>query len=482
MQMTGFSSDSESAFNRRSRFTSFTSSCGNGISGDGCSGSCKSEAPHSAVSSSEGTKPTPPSATPPSQQTSPPIIVSQAKQGIVFIGSPNGKTYKEHLTRSEGLELEIILNKLNNGRRLTDQEREWAENLFRKLEEAKFAERTLYTDLLKEFISTPISSDVVEEKDLKASRLVDVQVPVAIEELKRAIDIIHRGELKSQVNSNIARLKRQGIDFSSVVPIDYEKSLESSARPIEVFAMLKTLKESAESFATASVPDSLDIIRSAVSALRDALPIFEQEYGIDPEEIESLLASIETVSFSTTKLDTEGVVAAVNRLLSHLEREKIFSAADIASLELRTAHTAAVAKRLMDESEEKDMPTDIPTFVDQLSSAAPEEARPAFERGSDIAQRVVLLQFLEKDERMTSLRAILRKDGRKDFDDRFNELKASIARVGTSDNQSTMCDDSMQDALRCSSDYLSDLQEAVRSRSFFTRLIGKLQDYFNVGS
>ena len=464
---------------------------GNGIAGDGCSSSCKLESgktspEHPAAPDSTGEKDSTPAApqNPVPTPEVPPLVVSQAQQGLSFVQSPDGADYTQYLSREEGLQLETILKKLGSGRRLTRQERDWAVNLIAKLEEAKSAERTRYTDLLKQFIATPISTEVVEEKDLQKTRLVDVQVPVAIDELKHAVEIVRRGELKTQVSLDVAKLKRQGIDTTAVLPPEYEKNLDPSSRPIEVFAALKGLKESTESIATNDVPGSLELIRSQVNALRDALPVFQQEYGIPPEEIEPLLTSINAVSQTVTRQDTDRVVGAVNRLLAYMERQNIFSAAEVASLELSTQHAAAAASRLIQDSGRTDIvnTTDVVAFVDGLSATAPAEQKPAFERGTGIAQRVALLKFLEADQRLSDLRAILRKDGRKDMDQRFTELRIDISHVGTQNDPETVCDDSMQDALRCTSDYLTDLQSAVRNRSFFTRFIGNLQDYFGIGS
>lgn len=470
---------------------------GNGLSGDGCSSTCKLEGPRAGHSAAPaGGAPTTgttgaatggngqPNSTAPSENSVSPVIVSQAQQGLSFVQSPAGQEYKQYLNREEGLQLETILKKLGSGRRLTKQEREWAANLVAKLEEAKSAERTRYTDLLKQFISTPISTEVVEEKDLKKTRLVDVQVPVAIDELKHAVDVIRRGELKSQVTTDITKLRRQGIDFTAAIPADYQKHLDAASRPIEVFAALKGLKEAAESFATKDVPVSLETIRGQTEALREALPVFQQEYGIPPEKIESLLSSIDSVSKNVTRQDLDRVVAAVNRLIAYLDRQKIFSAAEISSLELRATHAAASASQLIKDSGRNDIATttDVAAFVDGLSAAAPVDAKPAFERGTEVAQRVELLKFLQNDDRTTQLRTILRKDGRTDFDSRYTELRQQIGRIGSVDDPNTACDDSVQDALRCTGDYLTDLQSAVRNRSFFTRLIGNLQDYFGIGS
>ena len=461
---------------------------GNGISGDGCTSACTLEGPrpHPAPPDNDGRSAEDTVNDTPAQQVPalPPSIVNQAAEGLAFLATDAGKDYLDYLTREETIELETVLKKLAAGRRLSKQEREWAAALIAKFEEAKLAERTRYTDLLKQFIATPISTEVVEEKELQKTRLIDVQVPVAIEELKQAVEILRRGELKSEVLADMSRLKRQGLDLTDKLPVGYQEKLDPGTRPIEVFATLKGLKEATENYASTDIPTSLDVIRDQVQALRAALPILEQEYDISPSELESFLSTIDTVSLDVTRQDTERLVGAVNRLLSYLEREEVFTTADIASLELQATHAAASASRLMKDSGRSDIVTtgDVAAFVDGLALSAPQDAKPAFERGTEIMQRVELLKFLQNDARITDLRTILRKDGRTDFDERYNELREYIGNVGTSNRDDTACDDTMQDALRCTSEYLVDLQENVRGRSFFSRIIGNLQDYFNIDS
>lgn len=462
---------------------------GNGISGDGCTGSCKLEGSHDAASSSAPAKqqeeaPPPPVPQQPQPQV-PTIVVSQAQQVNQFLGTEAGEDYKNYLTREQIIELETIVNKLANGRRLTKQEREWAVELYAALQEARSAERTRYTDLLKQFISTPISTDVVDEKDLKKSNLVDVEVPIAIDELKRAVEVIRRGDLQSAVGVDIARLKRQGIDLVKDAPSGYENYLKPGNRPISVFATLKALKEASEKYATTDVPASLTLVRTEAQALKQALPLFEQEYGLDPKDVEPLLTAIENVSKEATKQDTERVVSAINRFLMSLERNKAISKADIAIFEINPTHAAAAATRIAEAAGLRDQVASIDNivpFLDGLSASAPVEAKESFERGTVLQQRQALLDFIAVDERIGELRALLRKDGRTDFDTRYEELRADIARAGDIVDTVTFCDDSVPEAIRCADEYFVDLQDAVRGRSYFSRLIGTLQDYFDIGS
>ncbi len=460
---------------------------GNGISGDGCTGSCKLEGAHDAASSSSSAQEEqsePPPAVPQQPQV-PSIVVSQAQQANQFLGTEAGEDYKNYLTREQIIELETIVNKLASGRRLTKQEREWAAELYAALQEARSAERTRYTDLLKQFISTPISSDVVEEKDLKKSNLVDVEVPIAINELKSAVEVIRRGDLQSAVGVDIARLKRQGIDLVKDAPSGYENYLTPGNRPISVFATLKALKEASEKYATTDVPASLTLVRNEAQALKQALPLFEQEYGLDPKDVAPLLTAIENVSKEATKQDTERVVSAINRFLLSLERNKAISKADIAMFELNPSHAAAAATRIAETVGLTDQVASIDNivpFLDGLSAAAPVEAKDSFERGTIVQQREALLDFIAVDERIGELRAVLRSDGRTDFDTRYEELRADISRAGDIADTVTFCDDSVPEAIHCADEYFVDLQEAVRGRTFFTRLIGTLQDYFDIGS
>ncbi len=451
---------------------------GNGISGDGCSGSCKLEGGNGAASSdpSQGTEFPPPPL---------PVIVTQAQYVRTFLATESGEDYKSYLTDEQTIQLGTIIKKLANGRRLNTQEREWAAALSIVFQAARSAERTRYTNLLKQLISTPISLEVLAEKNIRLSHLVDTEISVAIDELKRTVAVIRRSELKNAVAVEISRLAGQGIDLTKDVPADFESYLTPGNPPISVFTTLNILKAAAEKYATTDLPASLEIVRAEVQAIRQALPIFEQEYGLKPSEAEPLLTDIENVSKTATKQDISRVVIAINRFLTLLEINKIFSQADIASFGNDQTNAALSAKRIAEAiglSDQVVSAADIEPFLATLSASAPAGAKYFFEHGSSMQQRNALLEFLTNDDRVTALRATLHQAGRTDFDTRYEQLRTDISQVGDIGDTMTICDDSIPEALQCVNQYLTDLEAAVRGQGFFTRLIGNLQDYFGIGS
>ncbi len=470
---------------------------GNGVSGDGCSSTCKGNDQSLHPASENKKDQTKQDSAAPvgdgSDQSTTPVeaaqaavarlIQSQAVAASIFLASPDGQDYKAYLNREEGIQLEQIIQKIENRRYLSVQERAWAVQLYAKLTEAKVAERLRYTDLLKQFIATPISSEVVTEKSLAKTRLVDVEVPVAIGELKRAVTIIQRGQLKQQVTLDIDKLHRQGISIEANVPLDYQQFLSKGNRPIEVFTTLKSLKEATEKFATNNLPASLEIIRAGAEDLKKMLPIFEREYRLKPVDAQSFLNDIQTTSNDVTNQDAYRIVSAVNRFLLALERQKIISSADLVA-GIGVPHAAAGVERMTKEVGDNAVvpqTTDIRSFVQGMTTFVPTEYKEIFANGTLEDQRAALLQFLRTDDRATALMDTMRKSGRKDFDQRFDELRAQILRVGTITDTDTTCDDSMPDALQCTATFLHDLQDTVRSQSVYSRVVGWLQDYFGIG-
>jgi cysteine-rich repeat protein len=448
---------------------------GNNLSGDGCSSSCKLEG-NTLIREDVLPEPEPLPAQP--------VVLTQADAALAFLDTPAGEEIMTYLSREEGIQLETILKKLDAGKRLTAQERAWAIALYQKLQETKLAERVRYTDLLKEFIATPISSEVVDEKNLQKSRLVDVEVPIAIEELRRAVAIIRRGELQKQVVADVSKLTRQGLDISADTPTDYASYLTPGNRPIQVFATLKSIKEAAEKYATGNVPGSLEIIRSEAQILRQALPIFELEYELNPQDVDPLLVAIEDVTLKATRQSVYGVVEAINEFLAVLAEKKIFTTSDLALLAEADLHAAANAERIavqLDKSDELRDADSLASFVQSLAILAPEDLRDIFSYGRVDAQRQALREMLLADKRITDLRQILRDAGDVEYDQRFTALMSEIGNTGNGMETFTVCDDSMTDALQCANQYLVDLQEAVRGRSITTRVVGFFQDLFGIG-
>ena len=477
---------------------------GNGLSGDGCSSSCKDETlPHSSsassVASSVGqdpaedeppSEPEPAPSEPPASQAPetqvtplPPArpVLQQVIETVQFLVDPASEEYRAHLTEAEEGQILQILSKMQNGEPLTDQEKIWAQELLEILTAARSEERARYTDMLEEFIATPISATVVTEKGLKADSLVDVTVPIAIDELNRAIAIIQRGELKEAVMLNLERLQRQGIDLSKILPKNFLDSLKEGARPIDVFTVLKAIKEGAEERATTDLPLSLEVIRLQIALLRESLPVLEQEFGTDAATFEALLAAIEESLQNATEQNAYGVVVAINQLIDFLLGQNIVSLQDLLGDDASLRPAARAARILDATGESVDTAGDIRSLVTGLSDKAPTKYREAFEKGSLEDQQNALIAFLDDDERLKEVLKALRAEGRNEFNDRLYVLKQHIQNVGITKDTDTLCDDSISDAIGCIEDFLSDVQEAARSKNMFTDFIGRLQDYFGIG-
>jgi hypothetical protein len=241
---------------------------------------------------------------------------------------------------------------------------------------------------------------------------------------------------------------------------DVEPPVVSDVEPLDVFQALLSLKEATETYATATLSASLETIRREVGVIRQALPVFQREYGLKAEEAEVFLQNIETISREVTKKDADRVVAAVNRFLSRLRHRRIISHADLIAASV-PLHAAAE--------------TDLTALV-------PAGYREAFAKGTIFQQRAALLQFLTEDERVQSLLATLRRDGSLDADRRLEKLQRQIIAVGVAAQTDDPCSASMSEALRCTATYLQDLQDAIRSRTIFSTIVGTLQDFFGIGS
>ncbi len=474
---------------------------GNGVSGDGCDASCRTEgsdvhakqkeldlvieAPLPEVlhqSAGEQTV----VVTSDASQTAvaaesiapTPTTPLQATQAKKFLASPESDELRSHLTAEQDSQLGQILSALSSGEPLTPQERVWAGELRDAIAEAQAAERERYTNLLRAFI-TPISAQVMDEKHLDASRLVDVALPLAVTELQQAVEVIQRGELKQQVLSDSAKLKRLGIDIESAVPRDTLEKLDSH-HSIAVFEAIKDLKEAAEEHATTNLPASLGSIQSEAETLRQALPILEREYGLRHDEADKLLADITSIATQTNAQSTDRLVNSVHRFLGFLERKNVLTSADLAS-GAETLHPAADVTRIAAEAGDDPPTVDIRSFVDGMAAKAPDAYKAAFVSGTLAEQRSALLQLLTENDRVSALLEELNNAGRTEIDARFAALKKDIANAGEGTDTDSLCDDSIQRALECTTQFLKDLEEAGRSKNALSQIIGSLQDYFGIG-
>ncbi len=432
---------------------------GNGISGDGCTGSCMKES--SGASSSIASSF-------PSQSSLPSTTIVQAKQALAFLNSGGMEEYKEYVSSEEMANLTTIVKKKSVGANLNAEERQWAGELSIVLLEAQSAESARYAELLQEFM-------------LQGGEEASVNQAA----IKLAGDLIRRMGLSNAVLLTIERLKLQGIDLTENMPEGFLTNLTPQSRPVSVLQTLKTLRDISDTYATKDVPASLRIIERETLSLQQALPLFALEYGLDVQEAELLLSAILNERQHATKDNLVGLITAINHFIAFLEKNAVISRADIASFGHNTAHAAASAQRIADltgNAERVLSDADVLPFLESLAASAPSAALESFARGTVTEQRSALLEFLSNDKRTIELRATLRNSGHTGADARFESLVADLMHIGENNDTDSVCDDSVSDGLTCVHQYLSDLEHDVRQRSFFTKLIGNLQDFFGIGT
>lgn len=451
---------------------------GNGLAGDGCTAACLIETLENANAQTH--------AAAPAQTSGVSSVYLQVQAALKFIASPAGAPYMQYLSPEQLVDLKAILKKIGAGQRLSAQERSGIDDLIALLRKAMEEERQRYLALLREFISTDISGDVVENTNLQNDILLGDEIPAIITELQKRVTLMPRTSLKNATIKIVNTLKGHGVDILAVQPIDLDDALSYDKRPIDVFIVIKKLKETSELFATKDVAASYAIIEKEVQQLKESLPIWQQEFHVDPSEIEPLLRDIEERTDDQTRDGVDRMIAAIERFVSTLEEKKIISRLSLEQTDDKGMHAAATVSRLLDDTgwlaQHGGKVLDVEAMLRDLSQGAPLEALSAFEHGSETEQGKAMMQFLEKDTRVQLLRDMLRADGVSTLDARYAELLAAITRVGTENHDDTTCDDSMSDALRCTNEYLSDLQTAARHRSLYSRFIGTLQDYFQIGS
>lgn len=451
---------------------------GNGLAGDGCTAVCLIETLNIAIAESN------PSTPPKTSNVS--SFNLQVQAALKFLASPEAIPYIQYLSAEQLVDLKTILKKIGAGQRLSAQERSDIDTLIALLRKAMEEERLRYLALLREFISTDISSDEVENSNLQNDILLSDEIPTVIKELQKRVDVMSRTELKNAVIKILSVLKGHGVDILEAHPLDLDAAFGNDKSWIDIFIVVKKLKEASELFATKDVAASYGIIQTEVRKLKSALPIWQREYNVDPLEIEPLLGDIEALADDQSREGIERMIVAIERLVDVLEQKKIVSRRTLAQSDEHGMHAAATLSRLIEDTgwlgQNDGEALDMEATLRELSKGAPLEAVSAFAHGTETEQGKAIIQFLEQEPRVQILRDMLRADGITTFDTRFTVLRETITRVGTENHADTTCDDTMTDALRCTNEYLSDLQTGARQRSFYSRLIGTLQDYFHIGS
>ncbi len=481
---------------------------GNNVSGDGCSNVCTVENASSSSSASDSSASASTSASaqaepeivPTSEPPVTPVIpyhpapppppppvtyeAQTAKDAMQFLASPVGTEIQSYLTGTESQMLGTIFEKLARGEKLTATEREAAKSLSDKLEQTKTLQQAAYTNLLRSFVATAISSDVVTEQNMAKDRLSGADIQTAIGELSVKATVVPATEIPWTIVSEVAGLEKLGATVQGL-PTDYTQKLSPDRSPLEIFSTLKSVKDATEKLATPDMKVSLASVQAQAATLKNALPDLEREYNLKPADLDPLLTTITTLAENGKPADREKLVNAVNRLTTILARAHVVSRQDMGGNNGQPLHAAASIEQLAKEfAPENTVMTqaDAVDFVHTLAKEAPPEYKDAFATGTLTDQQQSLTTLLKSDPKTDAVLATLRADGRTDIDERMTTLTQDIQNIGNGQNTATLCDDSVSDSLKCVNSFLADVQEAARSRSVVTRTIGTLQDFFGIGS
>jgi len=411
-------------------------------------------------------------------------VTVQAKAATQFLSAPAAEDYKQYFSREENLVLEGIVKKLASGRRLTKDERVQAGELSSKFQQSKFTERDRYISLLKDFVTTSVSSKVVAEQNLSPERLITPDIPTAILELSKTARILKPEELRRQVVAEVSLMKDYGMNIEPELTPDYQKKLEDKTKPVQVFMTLKAVKEAAEKHATTDLKGSLSELGRQAGVLRQAVPVLEREYGIKPAEIEPVIDALDKAIKNSGQVNVQRVVENVDRLLLILEQRKVVTKAELAMETIPAPHAAAAIELAQNAGWRPKITAsvDVPELTVDLTAYAPEKYKPSFEQGTFVEQKSALINFLKTNDRLLQLLNTLRRSGRTDMDRRYQELINQIELVGSDGEPASECSYSVNDALGCTDAFLKDLEAAARSRGTFTNFIGTLQDFFGIGS
>ena len=413
------------------------------------------------------------------------VVATQAQAVTSFVMGTTGEDYRQYFTSDETVQLGGILQKLSSGQHLTQEEKAQAADISVKFEQSKVAERDRYVSLLKEFVDTPISSGVVQEQQLSADKITAPEIQKSIDELSKSVKILSPEERATQVAADLKKLKRQGINLESQVGTDIAAYLGADSKPIQVFTTIKAAKEATEKYATKNLPASLETLRSEVQSLQQSLPILEREYGVQGADLEKALTLVTAALENAAPGDTERVVNAVDHLFTIIERKKEVTRVDILSAGQKKDIAAEKQRIVAEAGLAPKITADLggtENALADIAARAPEQVKQPFIDGSLEQQRSALVRFLETDPRLTGIRTELLASGNRDIENRYQALLGQIDRIGTGTQaETTTCSNSVTDALQCTHAFLAVAENAARSKSALSRMIGTLQDTFGIG-
>ncbi len=298
--------------------------------------------------------------------------------------------------------------------------------------------------------------------------------------LRTSVQPLSVSEIKQSTATLLAELRSQGIFIEELQSPEAEKQFAAASSPAEIFATLAAAKQNIARLAPKDMAATLVTINTQAKTLRAALPLLEEQYGIDRGALNAKLIEIEALSATGDPAHAKKLAAAINVIAAQIKRTH--GAAGSQSLTPPPAQIAAESQQLTQSLSRiaQGSPVRVPStaqpeelriIVDQIAGLAPASLRGAFENNDIAEQQRVLLVYFATQPDIVRLRSQLAQHGNTELDIREQTLAEAIARVGTDRaNPRDPCEQSITAMLQCVQVHVAWMEHAARSG--FLRTIG----------
>ncbi len=377
-----------------------------------------------------------------SRASSPSIPLSQrtALASQTFFTSPQGEDILSLLSSDDQAFLLNLLRSLGQGKKINQEQKDAIPALREHLSSALDRDREKYSSLLASLIDGVLSEEVtlsqfLDPALLRSGSLADILR--SLEEKYRPFSSVDREEL-------LASLTSLSLDEQTL------RALRSDdhGTALSLLSQIVALKQRLAPLASTDVSASKQLLKEQIAFLRDNATLLERESGLSSEEFSALLSRASSL-LASDQLSASALQPIETTLMR--------------ALPVPTSHTSSSRPALLSSSS---------------ASLAPATVE-AFRLGTSTEQATVLHTLLLQDDVLQSLLVRAKEHHLTDLLTEYEALQGDIDALSHSQNTNRPCDDNTSALITCIHSYTLRLQDAVRQTSFFTRLVGRVQDYIS---